>query len=500
MGMPKELREKLQYDGDPVTPENDSTAGPSERRTLGPDEYPPEKVGLQDQDVVSPQFSQATSRSPAPFSPPPFTPNPDHLDVSRLVTLPPPYPRHHPAVNNNHPDLSSTRITVRSLSDFTEIEGTKLRFTANTTRIRAENEAAATQRRNSLRASIQREIESGKMTFSEAAQAEAAAAVTESEKAKEASKTEYTLFQEQVVAPLNSLLTDRVTRSTALFEKLRGQLTTEAQTQNPNSTQEEGDEQPESLEKLTLLKWIFEARELLHREMYDVLTDRNDRYRDVVITPYRLAGNLEKVNNATKFFAADSLHRKLQNEQEILKRTEDFMDDIERHVSKGVEALLNAFWDIAPGLSRITAKVPVDLEGFSIQIPREEYEENPSYYSFPMQYLYSLLGHCEKSTYQFIESQTNLLCLLHEVKSGVTAANCRLMRTQRVAQGEAEEEVERELEEVERDEENRLTDDLKEKVRCVEDLWSTGLGTELKGVKERIVTFLVEQGGWMDDE
>jgi len=41
---------------------------------------------------------------------------------------------------------------------------------------------------------------------------------------------------------------------------------------------------------------------------------------------------------------------------------------------------------------------------------------------------------------------------------------------------------------------------LKEKVRCVEELWSSGLGTELKGVKERIVTFLVEQGGWMDDE
>lgn len=338
------------------------------------------------------------------------------------------------------------------------------------------------------------------MTFADAAQAEASATASESDKAKEASKAEYTHFQEQVVAPLNELLTDRVARSTALFEQLRGQLTTEAQTQNPNYTQEEGDEQPELLEKLTLLKWIFEARELLHRELFDVLTDRNDRYKEMVITPYRLAGNLEKVNNATKFFAADSLQRKLQNEQEILKRTEDFMDVIERHVSKGVEALLNAFWDIAPGLSRITAKVPHHLEGFGIQIPREEYEENPSYHEFPMQYLYSLLGHCEKSTYQFIESQTNLLCLLHEVKSGVTAANCRLMRTQRVAQGEGEEEVERELGEVEKDEEGRLTDDLKEKVRCVEDLWSTGLGTELKRVKERIITWLVEQGGWVDEE
>jgi hypothetical protein len=116
-----------------------------------------------------------------------------------------------------------------------------------------------------------------------------------------------------------------------------------------------------------------------------------------------------------------------------------------------------------------------------------------------MQYLYSLMGHCEKSTYQFIESQTNLLCLLHEVKSGVTIANCRLMKTQRVAQGEDEDEVERELRAVEKDEEVRLTDDLKEKVRCVEELWSSALGAELTGVKDRIRRFLVEQGGW-DDE
>jgi hypothetical protein len=183
-----------------------------------------------------------------------------------------------------------------------------------------------------------------------------------------------------------------------------------------------------------------------------------------------------------------------------LKRTEEFMDIIEENVVRGVEVQLSAFWDIAPGLSRITDNIPRDLDGFQIQIPQAEYVENPSYYDHPMQYLYSLLGHCEKSTYQFIESQTNLLCLLHEVKSGVTLANCRLMRTQRIAQGEREDEVDRELRKVEKDEENKLTDDLKEKVRCVEELWSSALGTELTSVKERIVPFLVEQGGWDEDQ
>jgi len=430
----------------------------------------------------------------------PFTPNPDHLDVSRLVTLPPPFPRHHPAVNNNHPDLTSIRTVVRALSDFTEVEATKERFTKSSTQIREELATAASKRRNSLRVNIQREIESGNMSFADAAKVEAAAVASEHDKTREASKVEFELFQNQVVIPLNDLLMDRVTRATDLFTQLRSKLFVDAQEQSPNLTQEEGDEQPELLEKLTLLKWIFEAREQLHGELYDLLSDRNNRYKEMVTTPYRLAGNEEKVKGAENFFAEDAGKRKIAFEQEALKRTEEFMDVIEENVVRGVEVQLSAFWDIAPSLRRITDKVPNVLTGFQIQIPPVEYEENPSYHEHPMQYLYSLLDHSEKSTYQFIESQTNLLCLLHEVKSGVTVANCRLMQSQRIAQGEKEDAVENELKEVEKDEERRLTDDLKEKVRCVEEQWTTALGGELKEVKKRIMTFLLEHGGWIEDE
>ncbi|KAF4637949.1 hypothetical protein G7Y89_g125 [Cudoniella acicularis] len=485
MGMPRELREALQ-NGDPSplsSGERMSTAGPSDSKSYGADEYPPEKVGWHEQGAASPQPQHAIARSPAPFSPGIITPNPNHLDVSRLVTLPPPYPRHHPAVNNNHPDLSSIRTVVRGLSDFTEIEATKERFTKSSAQIRDDNATAASKRRNSLRANIQREISGGTMSYSDAAKIEETAEQSEQQRTKDASKEEFDLFQAQVVMPLNDLLMDRVSRATEIFEQLRSKLFVDAQEQSPNLTQEEGDEQPELLEKLTLLKWIFEAREQLHRELFDLLSDLRSLPQE----------------HAETFFSEDAVKRKMTFEQESLKRTEDFLDIIEENVVRGVEVQLSAFWDIAPNLSRITEKVPKDLTSFNIQIPAAEYEENPAYYDFPMQYLYSLLGHCEKSTYQFIESQTNLLCLLHEVKSGVTLANCRLMRTQRAAQGEEADAVDRELKEVEKDEEARLTDDLKEKVRCVEELWSSALGTELKGVRERIAQFLKEQGGWEDD-
>ncbi|KAK6581486.1 hypothetical protein PZA11_006177 [Diplocarpon coronariae] len=505
MGMPRELREALQYEnGDPRVQQNGKAIDVSqtnEQNVNKLNEYPPEKAGWHEAETTSSSRPEETSRSPAPFSPTPPTPNPKHLDVSRLVTLPPPYPRHYPAVNNNHPDLTSIRTAVRALSDFTEVEATKERFSISSTKIREDLATEISRRRDSLRIKVQREVSSGNMTYADAAKAEATALAAEQERTKEASKTDFELFQSQVVMPLNDLLMNRVARSTELFTQLRSKLFVDAQQQSPNVTQEEGDEQPELLEKLTLLKWIFEARETLHRELFDLLSDRNNRYRDMVITPYRLAGNAEKVHDAELFFAEDASKRRLAFEQEILKRTEEFMDVIEENVVRGVEVQLSAFWDIAPSLSRITEHIPQRVdESFQIQIPATEYEENPSYYEFPMQFLYSLLGHCEKSTYQFIESQTNLLCLLHEVKSGVTMANCRLMRTQRIAQGEGESEVERELKEVEADEEMRLTDDLKEKVRDVEELWSSALGRELKSVKARIVGFLIEQGGWDEDE
>lgn len=502
MGMPRELREALQ-NGDPKALEISQrlgAAGPSNQEAYGPDEYPPEKVGWPGEAASSSNSQQTTSKPPT-FSPAvPTTPNPKLLDVSRLVTLPPPYPRHHPAVNNNHPDLTSIRTQVRVISDFTEVHATKDRFVQNSAQITSDNIAAASKRRSLLRGNIQAQIASGSISFADAAKIEEGAVQSEAEKTKEASKLDFELFQSQVVIPLNDLLMDRVSRATELFEQLRSKLFVDAQEQSPNVAQEEGDEQPELLEKLTLLKWIFEAREQLHRELFDLLSDRNNRYRDMVIIPYRLANNAEKIKHAEDFFAEDARKRKLAFEQEVLKRTEEFMDIIEKNVVRGVEVQLSAFWDIAPSLSRIAEKVPKgDLTGFQIQIPPAEYDENPAYYAFPMQYLYSLMSHCEKSTYQFIESQTNLLCLLHEVKGGVTLANCRLMKIQRVAQGEDEEEVEAELTAVEKDEEARLTDDLKEKVRCVEELWSSALGTELISVKERIARFLVEQGGWDED-
>jgi len=354
--------------------------------------------------------------------------------------------------------------------------------------VRDEAAEDAKKRKQALRVNLQEEIASGNMSYAEAAAIEADLKESEKSQLKELEKKDFERFQTAVVMPLNDLLTARIATATQLFDELRGRLFVETQAPNPNMPQEEGDEQPELLEKLTLIKWIFEAREMLHRAIYDLLSDRNDRYRDMVLTPYRLSGNEEKLASAQAFFAEDAAKRELAFSEEVLRRTQEFRDVVEENVVRGVEVQLSAFWDIAPPLKRLLDKIPPNLHTFGVQIPPAEYDESPSYHAHPMQYLFSLLLHAEKSTYKFIESQTNLLCLLHEVKESVTMAKAKVL--------EKEGREARRVGDMKAEESGRLTDDLKEKVRMVQDQWRSALGECVNTVKQRVGEYLLETGGW----
>lgn len=471
-------------------------AGPSGHITYGPNEYPPEKVGWHDQESPLP---------PPPFGPPTprsahLTPDPRKLDVSRLVTLPPPYPRHHPAVNNSHPDLASIRTIVRSLSDLSGVKDIKEQNASKDTILREEAQQKASSRRSALRAQIRDRIDAGTMSYTEAAEAESKLDVEEFQREKQRKQVEFDEYQTSVVSPLHTRFSEQIAKATASFDQLSSRLFNDAQERSPNLTQEEGDEQPELLEKLTQLKWLFETREQLHREIYDLLSERNDKYKAIVVLPYQQSRNDSKLAEAEAFFAKDARDRKLSFEQDTLKRFEAFNDVVESNVVRGVEVQLSAFWDIAPSLLQVLQKIPPDLRGFDVQIPPDEHDDNPSYAAHPLQYLYSLLSHAQKSTYQFIESQTNLLCLLHEVKSGVMNTGCSVLRTQRIVEGEEVDVVERDVREVRAEEEERLTRDLKEKVGTLEGLWAEGLGEEMDGVKGRVREWLVERGGWDDEE
>ncbi|KAK7183587.1 hypothetical protein DPSP01_010423 [Paraphaeosphaeria sporulosa] len=490
MGLPKEARESLQWIGEgDNSPANRGES--SSRQPHGSNEYPPEKAGL----LEGTLGKQAVGFYPNSA---PTTPDPRKLDVSRLVTLPPPYPRHHPAVNNSHPDLTSIRNNLRNLSDLQEVKSTKEAFKTKISAREEQENASLNDRRSQLRYNIQENIRNGVMSYGDAANAEKDFETREHQRAQDLVQKTFDIFQNEVANPLHAIFCERITKASASLEHLKGRLNNAASELNPNQTQEEGDEQPELLEMLTLLKWLFEAREQLHKEMFELENERNDLYKDIIVLPYAQAGNEQKVGEATAFFRRDAQDRKVTWEKEILKRYEEFMNVVEANVTRGVEAQLSAFWDIAPGLLTIVQKIPQRLSGFEILIPPSEYEENPAFYDFPLQYLYTLLAHAGRSAYQFIESQTNLLCLLHEVKTGVMSAGSRLLETQRIMEGEDLERVDQEMKAIKEDEERRLTDDLKEQVGLVESQWDEALGAGLADCKSRVESFLAQQGGWED--
>ncbi len=447
MGVPKEAREALQWLDEPG-----SATSASQRSS---DEYPRRKEVREI--WTKPARRRENHRNSFQSVSTPNTPNPAHLDVSRLVTLPPPYPRHHPAVNNSHPDLSSLRTSVRGLSDMAEIDALRAQLLESSSKARKDAAEDAKKRLKEMRANLQQEISSGNIGYAEAAAIEADMKGAEDANVKELEKQDFEAFQAMVVVPVNDMLSSRIDKASTMFDELRSRLFVETAESNPNMPQEEGDEQPELLEKLTLLKWIFEARELLHKGVYDLLTDRNNRYCDSVCTPYKLANSAEKLASAKAFFAEDASKRELVYSEEVLRRTQEFRDVVEENVVRGVEVQLSAFWDIAPPLKRVLEKIPPDMAGFRTQIPGAEFEENPSYVDHPLQYLYSLLLHAEKSTYQFMESQTNLLCLLHEVKEAVITAKGKVLENDG-------RDVSR-VDEMKKEEMSRLNDDLKEKVR-----------------------------------
>lgn len=403
-------------------------------------------------------------------------------------------------MNNNHPDLASVRTNLRTLTDLSEVHSTKEAFRTKVLAQRTQQADEASSRRREMRHNIQEQLSLGQMTYASAAAAESQFNEHEVLLTQRAVQTEFDAFQPEVMSPLHALLSERITKANACMSQLQSGLSDEADdnaSKNEIQPQEEGDEMPELLEKLNLLKWLFEARETLHRELFELENERNQRYRDVVVTPFRARGEGDKIGDAEQFFEQDACERKDGFVKKKLRRFEEFSRFVEEQVQLGADAHLNAFWDIAPGLLAVVQKVPVeDLRGFDVHIPPGEYEENPRYHEFPLQYLYSLLDHAEKATYQFIESQTNLMCLLHEAMTGVMVAGLGSLESQRVAEGEDSEAVKLEMQEIRKAEEERLTMDLKEKVSTIETQWRDGLGSGLAGCKDRVEAFLKEQGGW----
>jgi hypothetical protein len=493
MGLHPDARFNLQFDDEP-SPSVGTSGTPVP--TGSSSQYPPEKVGWHDDEGKEQQTT------PVPYHSLPNTPSATAgLDVSRLVTLPPPYPRHYPAMSNSHPDLASFRTAIRQLNDISDIQEKRATFNAKITRQRAVAAQEAAAREAQMHHNITEQVRLGQMSYADAAQAEDTFRAREAKEKQTILRAEFDAFAPEVQTPLHAFLSERLTKANACISQLRDGLLDAAE--QPDAPLDEGDETPELLEKLKLLKWLVEAREFLHRQVFDLETERSGRFRDLVLADMRGRGEIEaKVADAEGFFHKDALDRWATYERDTRARLEELQGVVQKHVERGVQDQLNAFWDIAPRLLEVVQRIPtadVELKQFQVSVPHKEISENPSYGEFPLQYLYGLLCHAQKATYQFIENQVGLMCLAHEVGMVLMGAGIRVLKTERCLEEnlkEGDEGLEIDMSEMAEYEERRLTRELKDRVSEVEGQWEQALGKDLTACEERVESVLKDVRGW----
>lgn len=480
---------------------NQSTPTPgTSKQTFqyGPDEYPQEKVGWHEEDSLYTPSNppSATLLSPRNKAPLGQSTGRSALDVTRLVTLPPPYPRHYPAVNNSHPALSTLRTNHRAVADISSIREVIQAHEATEISRRQSWRTSAGDRLRHFRSQTQASINSGKISYNDVSQVELAFHQSEAANVLRQAEMQCQDFRQRVHEPVSRMLVEHARSCDDYIHQLTRALDAEADCDQNLLAQTEGDERPELVEQLTLLKWLFESREHIHKERFDIDTALLARDSAAILTNYRQNANEVQLRQAESHFDADRQRRQLQYAKETNERYDHLRKTVERHISRGVEIQLSAFWDIAPGLVEVVHKVPDNLHGFEIVVPPNELAENTSYQEFPLQYMYTILVHAKKSAYQFIEAQTNLLCLLHEVHTATEAASLRLQEIERTAAGESASQVQAEMARLKKHKEQELTEDLQGKVHEVEGQWREALGASIEECIERVRTWLEHTGGW----
>ncbi|KAI5811308.1 hypothetical protein DFH27DRAFT_589183 [Peziza echinospora] len=448
---------------------------------MGRSEYPPDyKGGVQGVPAYQQQHYQQQQQYAQPLQAieeqqPPTPRRPVvRLDILPLLTLLPPYPRTFPAVNNCHPELGQFRNLVRNLNDLEELQTASQEFNTSAQKLKESRAMDARKRRHQHSDGVQKLYQQGKINYDQVDAMDKDFESEENDRKVAELKSEFERFQKDVVDVVHAGLMERIALANEAYEQVQAEVVGQSALQNASNRDQEGEEIPEFLEKLTLLKWLFDLREVLYREVHELLRDRNKRYKEVIVTPFYNTRQGDRIREAEEFFTKDESSRQVDFEKESLRRFEEFLEVMEENVIKGVEVQISCFWDIAPLVAECFAKIPHDLENVEPIVPPEEAHENPGYEENPLIYLKEKVYFAERSCYQFVEAQTNLLCLLHEVKTSLVKAKGRL----REAEGRSKEDEDAE--------ERRLTDDLKDKVKLLESEWGAAIGNQFEEVRERL--------------
>jgi len=244
------------------------------------------------------------------------------------------------------------------------------------------------------------------------------------------------------------------------------------------------------LEKLMLLKSLYNAREQCYKELFDLQTESNVRYEKVVLAPYSPPDNALKMNEARKFFCDDYAARLITYRREVIGRSEQLLTLLEKLIDRSIEGLSFYFVELALSVQDMFHRVSrIGLNGLKVEVPQHE---DSSYHERPLRYLYRLLLHAEKLLPQLIASQAKLLQLLTGTRDELKVSQRTFVQPRAITESDNEI-LDKDIQEVEKD--GGFIADLNQRVEFVKEQWEGELRPVLTSCKENLEDFLVEYGG-----
>ncbi|KAK6352636.1 hypothetical protein TWF730_009454 [Orbilia blumenaviensis] len=415
------------------------------------------------------------------------------LDIQPLLAIVPPYPRQFPASDNSHPSLQKTRKAITDLKDLRVIHKLKFDFTTSLPRIQDEYAAEARARKVAHQDYIQRLFNEGRVTYEEMDRLTAEFERREGDAKADELQKEFDRFQKEVVTPSHTELMDRIDKATSLMETIQTDISSSAKA---NISIREG---PELLEKLNIMRSIFETRELLYGEINTLIADRDSRYKEVTIAPFLNEGDTDGIREAEEFFSDAAKQTQVTADKDAVERAKSFLDKVEKDVIVGVESEVSNFWDVAPTLTGLLEKIPTDLSNFRPIIPDEEFYSNANYAQFPLLYLKKKLDYVGNSIYQHAQAQMRLLNFSVDITLLWTNTKWALGDSERILAGEEEQRAVWQVERQKKEEEVKQTKNWEEKVKIVQEEWSQSVGNKLSEIKKRIIDQLAQQEGWSNE-
>ena len=190
-------------------------------------------------------------------------------------------------------------------------------------------------------------------------------------------------------------------------------------------------EKPELLDKLTLCKWLFKARENLRLETYQLLDEWNGCYRNLELPLYQHTSDQVNIHDTEAAFAKDAAAWDTALGHAFLSCHFLFVNPS--------KPMLPVGWKLRVGLSGMLQRIFFSSVAKFLRTTftastcwsyKRKWKKIRCMKYIPWSYFWDVLSHAAANSRQLIGSQISSWSLLHEIKEGMKGVRLKFGGTE----------------------------------------------------------------------